>query len=250
MQALTRVARSISYSCAHAIDMARVSEGDEKTHWQERANLLTPVAKAFSTDIGSRGGLARHPGAWRHGLHRGDGRGGAAIATRASPRSTKAPTASRRSTSSPANCRSRNGEHVLGYIAELAEVADAVAASNRDGFGRTAPDAGAGTGRSVGGHPASPEACSADGRDGRGAGRRYALSQAVRARRRRRLSGAGRTGGRDRAGASRSAVSSPRTWPARRPRCREQGHRRRRRAWLAAGKGLISAAGLEERDLT
>ncbi|MBL8577402.1 MAG: acyl-CoA dehydrogenase family protein [Mesorhizobium sp.] len=53
MQALTRVARSIAYSCAHALDMARVSEGAEKTFWQERANLLTPVAKAFSTDIGS-----------------------------------------------------------------------------------------------------------------------------------------------------------------------------------------------------
>src|SRR5690606_12847147 len=53
MQALTRTARAISYSCAHALDMARVSESSEKIHWQERANLLTPVAKAFSTDIGS-----------------------------------------------------------------------------------------------------------------------------------------------------------------------------------------------------
>ncbi len=52
MQALTRAARAISYSCAHAIDMARVSEGDEARRWQERAGLLTPVAKAFSTDIG------------------------------------------------------------------------------------------------------------------------------------------------------------------------------------------------------
>ena len=52
MQALTRIARAISYSCAHALDMARIAEGSEKTRWQERANLLTPVAKAFSTDIG------------------------------------------------------------------------------------------------------------------------------------------------------------------------------------------------------
>jgi len=52
MQALTEAARSIAYSCAHAIDMARVSEGDEARHWQERANLLTPLAKAFSTDVG------------------------------------------------------------------------------------------------------------------------------------------------------------------------------------------------------
>ena len=52
MQALTRAARAIAYACAHALDMARVSEGDEKRHWQERAGLLTPVAKAFSTDVG------------------------------------------------------------------------------------------------------------------------------------------------------------------------------------------------------
>ena len=53
-----------------------------------------------------RGRLARRAGAWRHGLHRGDRRRAAFIATPASPRSTKAPTASRRSISSPASCRS------------------------------------------------------------------------------------------------------------------------------------------------
>ena len=52
MQALTEVARSISYACAHALDMARTAEGDAARHWQERANLITPIAKAFSTDIG------------------------------------------------------------------------------------------------------------------------------------------------------------------------------------------------------
>ena len=52
MQALTRSARAISYACAHAIDMARMSSAGERSHWQERANLLTPVAKAFSTDVG------------------------------------------------------------------------------------------------------------------------------------------------------------------------------------------------------
>jgi len=50
MQALTHAARSISYACAHALDMAKVA-GDAK-HWQERAALLTPIAKAFSTDVG------------------------------------------------------------------------------------------------------------------------------------------------------------------------------------------------------
>ncbi len=52
MKALTRIARSISYACAHAIDMARVSEGADAQHWRDRANLLTPLAKAFSTDVG------------------------------------------------------------------------------------------------------------------------------------------------------------------------------------------------------
>ncbi len=52
MKALTRIARAVSYSCAHAIDMANASEGDDARHWQERANLLTPIAKAFSTDVG------------------------------------------------------------------------------------------------------------------------------------------------------------------------------------------------------
>ena len=52
MKALTEGARSIAYACAHAIDMARVSDGDVARQWQERANLLTPLAKAFPTDIG------------------------------------------------------------------------------------------------------------------------------------------------------------------------------------------------------
>ncbi len=52
MMALTEGARSIAYACAHAMDMARVGEGDAARTWQERANLLTPIAKAFPTDVG------------------------------------------------------------------------------------------------------------------------------------------------------------------------------------------------------
>ncbi len=52
MKALTQIARSISYNCAHAIDMARVSDEAGAQHWRDRANLLTPLAKAFSTDVG------------------------------------------------------------------------------------------------------------------------------------------------------------------------------------------------------
>jgi len=52
MKALTQGARAICYSCAEALDMARVSEGDEAKSWSERASLITPIAKAFATDIG------------------------------------------------------------------------------------------------------------------------------------------------------------------------------------------------------
>ena len=41
----------------------------------ERAELLTPVAKACSHRHRRRGRLAGRAGAWRHGLHRGDRRG-------------------------------------------------------------------------------------------------------------------------------------------------------------------------------
>ncbi len=52
MKALTQGARAICYCCAEALDMARVSEGDEAKAWAERASLITPIAKAFATDIG------------------------------------------------------------------------------------------------------------------------------------------------------------------------------------------------------
>jgi alkylation response protein AidB-like acyl-CoA dehydrogenase len=54
MRALTRAARAICYSVAVAIDRSRRA-GDDKARAaaHERASLLTPVAKAFATDIGS-----------------------------------------------------------------------------------------------------------------------------------------------------------------------------------------------------
>ncbi len=50
MKALTRGSRAIAYACAHAIDLSRSS--DVSGHWQSRAALLTPIAKAFATDCG------------------------------------------------------------------------------------------------------------------------------------------------------------------------------------------------------
>jgi acyl-CoA dehydrogenase len=53
MQSWTQVARATCFCTAHALDMARL-DGDAavRTRWSERAALLTPIAKALSTDIG------------------------------------------------------------------------------------------------------------------------------------------------------------------------------------------------------
>ena len=192
MQALTRVARAISYSCAHAHRHgACLARASDKTHWQERANLLTPVAKAFSTDIGVEvaslgiqvhGGMGFIEETGAAALYRDariapiyEGTNGIQaidLVTRKLPQS--------------------GGEHVHGYIAELAETRRGAPHSNLDGFGRSAAAPRTGDRRPVGRHPRS----SGDvvgRRDGQGAGRRHALSAAVRARCRRRLSGARRT---------------------------------------------------------
>ncbi|MDQ2954505.1 MAG: acyl-CoA dehydrogenase [Pseudomonadota bacterium] len=54
MRALTKAARAICYATAIALDRARRGRSEkERKSAHERALLLTPVAKAFSTDIGS-----------------------------------------------------------------------------------------------------------------------------------------------------------------------------------------------------
>src|SRR5690606_32089637 len=53
MRALTGAARAICYQTGVAIDRAaRGKDEAARTRGNERASLLTPVAKAFSTDIG------------------------------------------------------------------------------------------------------------------------------------------------------------------------------------------------------
>jgi len=53
MRALTRAARAICYATAVALDRAqRGADAAARQAAQERASLLTPIAKAFSTDIG------------------------------------------------------------------------------------------------------------------------------------------------------------------------------------------------------
>src|SRR5499427_3911724 len=54
MRALTRAARALCYATAVALDRAQRSPDEAaRQAAHERASLLTPVAKAFSTDIGS-----------------------------------------------------------------------------------------------------------------------------------------------------------------------------------------------------
>ncbi len=56
MKSMVQAARTICFSCAYAADMAKSAKasGDEQAQkkWTERTNLLTPVAKSFSTDMG------------------------------------------------------------------------------------------------------------------------------------------------------------------------------------------------------
>lgn len=138
MRALTRGARAITYACAHAIDMAHVSEGDGAQHWNERASLLTPIAKSFATDVGvdvaSLGvqvhggmGFIEETGAAR--LYRDariapiyEGTNGIQaidLVTRKLPLS--------------------NGAQVRGFIAELKAITSAVRGANDRDFGETAP---------------------------------------------------------------------------------------------------------------
>ncbi|MBA1141465.1 acyl-CoA dehydrogenase family protein [Mesorhizobium neociceri] len=137
MKALTQIARAISYSCAHAIDLARVSSGDEATHWRDRANLLTPLAKAFSTDVGvdvASLGVQVHGG-----MGFIEETGAAALYRDA----RIAPIYEGTNGIQAIDLVARKlplggGEHVHGYIAELKAVADEVRTSNLQGFGRTA----------------------------------------------------------------------------------------------------------------
>ena len=137
MKALTSVARAITYSCAAATDRANAAADDKKLHWQERANLLTPVAKAFATDVGVEvaslciqvhGGMGFIEETGAAALYRDariapiyEGTNGIQaidLVMRKLPQS--------------------NGEHVHGYITELANTVTRLRLSNLDGFGRTA----------------------------------------------------------------------------------------------------------------
>ncbi|PBB87388.1 acyl-CoA dehydrogenase [Mesorhizobium sp. WSM3876] len=137
MRALTQVARAISYSCAHAIDRARVGEGEAAANWRDRANLLTPLAKAFSTDVGVE---VASLGVQVHGGMGFIEETGAAALYRDA---RIAPIYEGTNGIQAIDLVSRKlplggGEHVHRYIGELKAVADGVRTSNIEGFGRTA----------------------------------------------------------------------------------------------------------------
>ena len=137
MKALTQGARAIAYACAHAVDMAGASEGDERLFWQERANLLTPLAKSVPTDAGvevSSLGIQVHGGM---GFIEETG------AARLYRDARIAPIYEGTNGIQAIDLVGRKlpqsgGAHVRGFIGELRDIAAAVRGSNRDGFGRTA----------------------------------------------------------------------------------------------------------------
>ena len=137
MKTMTQAARGICYSTAHALDMAHLKDGEDAKFWQERASLLTPIAKAFSTDIGCEAatigvqihggmGFIEETGAaqyMRDGrinpIYEGtNGIQAIDLVTRKLPLS--------------------GGECVKTYIAELREIVEQVRGANHEGFGDTA----------------------------------------------------------------------------------------------------------------
>ena len=136
MRALTQAARAICLATAREIDIShRASSEDERQHAAARAALLTPVAKAFSTDIAcevaSMGvqvhggmGFIEETGAAQYyrdarilPIYEGtNGIQAIDLVTRKLPLG--------------------DGAVVAAYIRELAATAEEVRASNQPGFGR------------------------------------------------------------------------------------------------------------------
>ncbi len=137
MKALTGAARAICYACAHAIDLGNEGGAQEEgAKWRDRANLLTPIAKAFATDIGvevASIGIQIHGGM---GFIEETG------AARLLRDARIAPIYEGTNGIQAIDLVTRKlplvgGEAVAGYIAELREIAGDVQLSNRPEFGET-----------------------------------------------------------------------------------------------------------------
>jgi hypothetical protein len=138
MKSRTQVARAICYACAHAIDMSHVApDADAQKHWSERASLLTPIAKALSTDFGVE---VASLGVQVHGGMGFIEETGAAQHLRDA---RIAPIYEGTNGIQSIDLVMRKlllsgGAHVKGFIAELQAIADEAAASNRPEFGALA----------------------------------------------------------------------------------------------------------------
>ena len=137
MKSMTNAARGICYSCAYALDMQHMSEGEEAKMWAERVGIITPIAKAFSTDIGCEvasigvqihGGMGfiEETGAAQYmrdarinPIYEGtNGIQAIDLVTRKLPLS--------------------DGDAVRAYIEDLRSIVEDVRGANHDGFGKTA----------------------------------------------------------------------------------------------------------------
>ena len=223
MRALTRAARAICYATGAAIDRAHRGKDDAaRKAGDQRASLLTPVAKAFSTDIGTEvaslgvqvhGGMGfiEETGAAQHyrdariaPIYEGtNGIQAIDLVTRKLPMT--------------------GGAVVRGYLDELRRTVAAVKATNDPAFGAT----GARLGEAVDSLDRATTWLLGQARQVArcGARRRDALSAAVRLR-----------GGRLRAGRGGARRHPPRRTPMRRPRrARALLRREHRRAGGRAG---------------
>lgn len=136
MKALTQAARAIAYSCAHALDMTG-ADTDRARFWQQRADLLTPLAKAFSTDIGvevASIGVQVHGG-----MGYIEETGAAALLRDARIAPIYEGTNGIQAIDLVVRkLPMEGGAHIAGFFDELKADVEAVRASNLPGFGQTA----------------------------------------------------------------------------------------------------------------
>jgi alkylation response protein AidB-like acyl-CoA dehydrogenase len=136
MKAMTAASRAICYLTAQAIDMSRCGKDPERSRYADRAGLLTPIAKAFATDVGievaSLGiqihggmGFIEEAGAAQHlrdvrvfSIYEGtNGIQAIDLVTR--------------------KLKLAGGDAVASLLGELDAIAEAAEASNRSGLGET-----------------------------------------------------------------------------------------------------------------
>ena len=239
MKANVQAARGICHLTAASLDLASHGRTAEaRAAAADRAALLTPIAKAFSSDIGDEAaslgvqvhggmGFVEETGAAQHmrdsriaAIYEGaNGVQAIDLVQR------KLPLA--------------GGETVRNEIAGIRDVARQVAKTGGEGFGGTAAALSEAARRARCGDPR--HAPMASERPGVGAGRRLAIFAPVRADARRRVPGEGGAGGRGARRARqrrRTRARGSRAFLRRETASRGAGHRARHRGGRGAAAGL------------